>query len=78
MKTFDIKNFMTNIACFCIAFGTFLAGLNVVLLHLPIWVTALGGAMVGLGGAITSFLSGKNNDGSTKTQDQINAQINPK
>jgi hypothetical protein len=77
MKTFDIKNFMTTFAAWCAGLGVFLGGLNVTVFHLPVWVTALGGAMVGFAAVINGVYGGRNNDGSTKTQAQINAQINP-
>jgi len=75
--TIDIKNTMTNLAMWLASFGTFLAGLNITLLHLPTWVTAVGAAMVGLAAAINGYYGGKNNDGTKKTQDQLNAQVNP-
>lgn len=71
MNTSNLKDVMSNIAAWLIAFGTFLAGLNLIALHLPVWVTAVGLAMVGLGGVITSVFTAKNPNGTTKTPTQV-------
>lgn len=71
MNMANIKDTMTTIAAWLIGLGTFLAGLNITVLHLPDWVTVVGTLMLGLGGVITSIYTGKNSDGSTKTPDQL-------
>ena len=67
----NIKDTMTTVAAWLAGLGTFLAGLNILALHLPIWVTAIGGAMVGLAAVINGIYGGKNPDGSTKTARQV-------
>ena len=74
----NLKDTMTNVAAALAGIGTLLAGLNVVALHLPVWVTAIGGALVGVAAVINGVYSGKNPDGSTKTTDQVIAQNPPK
>lgn len=69
--TSNIKDTMTMIAAWLIGIGTLLAGLNITLLHLPVWVSVIGGVMVGLGGVINGIYGGKNADGSTKTPTQV-------
>ena len=71
----DPKNTLSNIAAYAIALGTFLAGLNVTVLHLPVWVTALGGAIVGLGGFLNALCTGRNSDLSKKTTGQLENQL---
>jgi hypothetical protein len=74
----NLKDTMTNVAAALAGIGTLLAGLNVVALHLPVWVTAIGGALVGVAAVINGVYGGKNPDGSTKTTDQVIAQNPPK
>lgn len=76
MDTSNIKDTMTKIAAWLAGFGTILAGLNVIALHLPVWVTAIGGAMVGIAAVINGIYGGKNPDGTTKTPTQVVTQNN--
>lgn len=66
------KDILSNLAAWLIALGMFLAGINIAALHLPEWVTLIGGLMVGLGGVITSVVTGKNPNLTAKTQTQVN------
>jgi hypothetical protein len=72
MKLSNIKDWLSTICGIMILLGGALATLNATALHLPVWVTASGGAMVAIGTAIVSILTGKNPDGSTKTPIQVN------
>lgn len=62
----NFKDKVTNYCALLIAIGTALAGLNVTVLHLPTWITVVGGIMIGLGTTITSVLTGKSADGTKK------------
>ena len=73
----NLKDTLSTICAIAIAIGSVLSGVNVAVLHWPGWVTGLGAVMFALGTAVIGVLTGKNPDGSTKTQEQINAQINP-
>jgi hypothetical protein len=75
IKIPNLKDKATTFAAGLSLFGTFLAGLNYLWIHLPSWVTAIGGTMVGLGVVINGIFGGKNPDGSTKTPSQV-AQLN--
>jgi hypothetical protein len=72
MKTSNIKDTLSTICGILILLGGALATINAAALHLPVWVTAAGGAMVAIGTAIIGILTGKNPDGSTKTPIQVN------
>ena len=45
---------------------------------LPKWVSILAIALAGVAVIVLGLLQGKNPDGSTKTPEQINNQLNPK
>ena len=45
---------------------------------LPTWVSILAIALAGVAVIVLGLLQGKNPDGSTKTPEQINNQLNPK
>ena len=62
---------MTIIAAWMAGIGTFVAGLNVAVLHLPVWFTAIGGIMIGIATVINGIYNGKNPDGSAKTPTQV-------
>jgi hypothetical protein len=72
MKTSNIKDTMTTLAAWLSGLGIFLGGLNITVLHLPIWVTAVGGALIGFAAMINGIYGGKNPNGSTKTPTQVN------
>ena len=74
MNTSNLKDVISTICAYFIAVGTVLAGLNIAVLHLPNWVTVVGAAMVAIGSGITSVLTGKNPDGTTKPPDQVASQ----
>jgi hypothetical protein len=72
--TSNITGKMHRVALWLSSLGTFIAGLNYLWVHLPTWVTAVGGTMVGFAVCINSIYGGKNPDGSAKTPTQVRHQ----
>ena len=70
----NLKDTLSTICAILIAIGGVFAGLNVTVLHLPPWITAVGAIMVTIGSTIIGILTGKNPDGTTKSIAQVDTQ----
>ena len=73
----NLKDYVTSACAYLFSLGMAGIGLSSqITLPKPIVVASY--SAVAVSGAITLVLTGKNPDGSTKTPEQINNQLNPK